>query len=186
MSRTDSGPVIVLDAHGVVFNRAFPDFLLATATARGDDPDELWGRWSDGIRLDFWEGRSTPTQMWDQLFPGESPARLSAELERRYEPGPLYRFAATTPHRLWLLSNHRSGWLLPRLTRFGLADRFERVLVSDQLGVAKPDPRGFADVAALAERVDVTLYDDSRSNVATALDLGIDARLVPRNGRGTA
>lgn len=174
-------PVVVLDAHGVVFNRVFPSFLDETADARGEDRQDVRERWSSQLRLDFWEGRSTPAEMWADLFPGDSPARLTAELERRYEPGPMYRFAATSSCRLWLLSNHRSGWLLPRLTRFGLDGRFERVLVSDQLGVAKPDPRGFAHVVELAEKADVTLFDDSPSNVATAIDLGLDARLVPRD-----
>ena len=183
MSPVIDADIVVLDAHGVVFNRVFPSFVRRRAIERGDDPVVVWDRWRREHRLDFWEGRTTPTAMWAALFPGDCPARLSADLERRYRPGPLFRFVASGTDRLWLLSNHRSGWLLPRLERFGIADRFERVLVSDQLGVAKPDPAAFEPVAEEMQRARVCLLDDSAGNVAAARRLGIDARLSPIDQR---
>lgn len=177
-----SAELVVLDAHGVVFDRAFPSFLDRRARQRGDDPDDLRRRWRDEVRLPFWEGRLTPIEMWGELFPGDPPAQLTADLERSYRPGPLFRFAATTTRRLWLLSNHRTGWLLPRLERFGIADRFERVLVSDALGVAKPRPGAFEEVLAASRRARVRLLDDSAANVAAARGLGIDAHLVVTPG----
>ncbi len=179
---TGSAELIVLDAHGVVFDRAFPAFVRRRAVQRGDDPDDVGRRWRDGLRLPFWEGRLTPAEMWGELFPGDEPARLTADLERSYRPGPLFHFAATTTRRLWLLSNHRSGWLLPRLERFGIADRFERVLVSDALGAAKPRPAAFEEVLAAGRRARVRLLDDSAANVAAARRMGIDAHLVVAPG----
>lgn len=177
MTATIDADIVVLDAHGVVFNRAFPAFVRRRAIERGDDPAAVWDRWRDELRLDFWEGRTTPAWMWSALFPGDCPARLSADLERLYRPGPLFPFVACGTHRMWLLSNHRSGWLLPRLTRFGLADRFERVLISDQRGVAKPDPAAFEPVAEAMSDARVCLLDDSAGNVDAARRMGIDARI---------
>jgi FMN phosphatase YigB (HAD superfamily) len=172
---TVAAPLVVLDAHGVVFDRAFPAFVRRRAVERGEDPTAVWGRWRDRHRLDFWEGRTTPTEMWAGLFPGDCPARLTAELERTYRPGPLFRYVATGSQRLWLLSNHRSGWLLPRLERFGIADRFERVLVSDREGVAKPDPAAFEPLRRIADDVAVCVLDDSLTNVQVARSVGLVA-----------
>lgn len=177
-----SAELIVLDAHGIVFDRAFPAFVCRRALERGDDPDAVGRRWREELRLPFWEGRLTPAEMWGELFPGDAPARLTADLERSYRPGPLFRFAATTTRRLWLLSNHRSGWLLPRLERFGIADRFERVLVSDTVGAAKPRPASFEEVVLESRRARIRLLDDSAANVAAARELGIDAHLVVTPG----
>lgn len=176
----DAADIVVLDAHGVVFNRVLPTFVRCRAAERGEDPDATWQRWRTDLRLDFWEGRIGPPEMWDRLFPGDNPAELSARLERSYRPGPWFDFVATGSQRLWLLSNHRTGWLLPRLSTFGIAERFERVLVSDRLGVAKPDRRAFAAIVEAARTAAVCLVDDSPQNVAVAAELGLDARLADR------
>lgn len=170
-----SDELIVLDAHGVVFTREFPDFVRGRAIERGDDPDDVWARWHGDLRIELWEGRITPNRMWPALFPGDSATRLTADLESRYGPGPLFDLVAEGGHRLWLLSNHHSEWLLPRLARFDITDRFERVLVSDRIGAAKPHPRSFEQVAAAARLGPVRLIDDSPGNVAAARRLGIDA-----------
>ena len=81
---------------------------------------------------------------------------------------------------MWLLSNHRTSWLLPRLERFGVADRFERILVSDVLAAAKPSAAAFA---ALQGRDDLIFYDDSQCNVDAARSFGIDAHLVAITAR---
>ena len=169
--------LIVLDAHGVVFTREFPEFVRRRAVERGDDPDLVWESWRRDHRLDLWEGRTTPDEMWQALFPGDRPDRLTDDLERRYAPGPLFDVVAAADRRIWLLSNHRSEWLLPRLARFGIADRFERVLVSDRVGAAKPDPRSFEQVGLAARRQRVCVVDDSPANIAAARALGLDARL---------
>jgi HAD superfamily hydrolase (TIGR01509 family) len=175
--------IVVLDAHGVVFNRAFPAFVRRRAIERGDDPVTVWKQWRSTLRLDFWEGRTTEAEMWAALFPGDPPAQLSADLELGFEPGPLFDFVANGDRRFWMLSNHRSCWLLPRLERFGIADRFERVLVSDLLGVAKPDPAAFAPLTDAMQHDVVCLIDDSPVNVAAARAAGIDARLLPSDDR---
>lgn len=78
-----------------------------------------------------------------------------------------------------VLSNHRTDWLLPRLERFGVIDRFELILVSDAIGASKPSPGAFA---ALRARSDAVFFDDSRRNVEAARALGIEAHVVDLTG----
>lgn len=181
--------LVVLDAHGVVFNRAFPTFVNGRARERNEDAAATWERWQRHLRLDFWEGRTTPEEMWGRLFPGDDPVELSAALARVYRPGPLFHHVISTSDRAWLLSNHHSGWLLPQLRRFGLADRFERVLVSDVVGIAKPSPLVFDMIRRDAGDTPVLLFDDSAANVAAARAAGLTAHQVsakewnrPRSG----
>ncbi|MDY7099862.1 MAG: HAD family hydrolase [Actinomycetota bacterium] len=180
-----SDVLVVLDAHGVVFNRAFPMFVHDRALARGDDPVAVWDRWRGECRLDLWEGRIAPDTMWAHLFPGDDPSVLTAGLRDTYDRGPLYDDVVSSRNRMWLLSNHCSEWLMPQLRRFGLVDRFERVLVSDQLGMAKPSSALFELVREEAGGP-VVLYDDSEANVAAARRAGLDAHHVtdepPGNG----
>jgi HAD superfamily hydrolase (TIGR01509 family) len=75
--------------------------------------------------------------------------------------------------KLWILSNHRSPWLEPRLERFDLDRFFERVLVSDRIGHAKPDAGAFAPL--LESRSPLLFLDDRKRNVEAARALGIEA-----------
>lgn len=170
--------VLVFDAHGVVLNRAFPTFVHRHAAARGDDPRRVWRRWRRHVRLDCWEGRLEVEEAWDRLFPGDDPATLDRGLAASYAPGPIFDLVANSDRRAWLLSNHRSEWLLPQLERFGLEHRFERVLVSDVLGVAKPDREVFRVVRRRAGHGRIVLFDDSSRNVSTARQVGLEAYQV--------
>lgn len=116
-------------------------------------PQRAARRWRACWRLPFWEGVITDAEMWEAIA----------------HDGPM-----------WLLSNHRTSWLLPRLERFGVADRFERILVSDVLAAAKPSAAAFA---ALQGRDDLIFYDDSQCNVDAARSFGIDAHLVAITAR---
>ena len=61
-----------------------------------------------------------------------------------------------------------------------MADRFERILVSDVLAAAKPSAAAFA---ALQGRDDLIFYDDSQCNVDAARSFAIDAHLVAITAR---
>ncbi|MDJ0769125.1 MAG: HAD-IA family hydrolase [Ilumatobacter sp.] len=178
MSDMQRRDLIVLDAHGVVFNRPFPGFVRDLAIRCGFDPAEHWGRWKGVWREPFWGGRLTSRELWAQLAPGLDHRVLEAELEARFEPGPLFDAVTAGDRPLWLLSNHRSEWLLPRLQRFGLADRFERVLVSDAIGAAKPTPAAFDELVAESARRRVLFVDDNETNVEAARRLGLRAARV--------
>ena len=164
----DDGRLILLDVHGVVFNNPLVPYLLETAKRHGRDEVEVLRLWSGELRRPFWLGQVSVSQVWEGLVPGCDPTALSAELEERYQAGPLFRALDAIDEPIWLLSNHRSEWLLPRLARFGLEDRFERVYVSDTIGFVKPEPEAFDFVRQLAGGRAISYVDDNPVNVAAA------------------
>jgi FMN phosphatase YigB (HAD superfamily) len=167
--------VVVLDVHGVVINNPFPGFLRDLGDRTSVGGDELLRRWRARWRRPFWEGAITEDELWEAIAPGLDAAELRADLESRYRPGPWFQFVTRYDGPMWLLSNHRSAWLLPRLERFGVADRFDRILVSDALGAAKPSALAFAP---LRLHGNVVFFDDSPCNVAAAAEAGIESHLV--------
>jgi putative hydrolase of the HAD superfamily len=173
-----SDDLVVLDAHGVVFDRAFPAFVRDLAIRLDRDPTEQWAVWRNELREPFWVGRLTRDELWSRIAPGFDVDQLEHELERRFAPGPLFGAVAGSTRPLWMLTNHRSEWILPRLARFGLAGRFEQVLVSDTEGAAKPSPDAFRRVLAEAARRPVTFIDDNPRNVEAARRLGLRAACV--------
>lgn len=175
LSALPDGGVVVLDVHGVVINNPLPGFLREIGERVGIGGDELIRRWRLRWRLPFWEGAITDAEMWEAIAPGLDAVELRDDLEARYRPGPWFDFVIGYDGPMWLLSNHRTAWLLPRLERFGVADRFERILVSDVLAAAKPSAAAFA---ALQGRDDLVFFDDSQCNVDAARSFGIDAHLV--------
>lgn len=170
--------VVVLDVHGVLLNRPLHDFLVELGERSCEGGDALLARWRRELRRPFWEGSIDEPTMWNALAPESDPTDLRRELESRFAPGPLLPAVLESDARIWLLSNHRADWLLPRLERFGLGGRFERTLVSDQIGAAKPSAGAFAEILELARTERVCFVDDQEHNVERARSLGIAAMLL--------
>jgi 2-haloacid dehalogenase len=84
---------------------------------------------------------------------------------------------AASGTRLLALTNWSAETFAPAREVMTFLDRFEGVLVSGEEGVAKPDPRVFALLAARYSLVPAnTVYvDDARANVAAAAAFGFDA-----------
>lgn len=160
--------LLVLDVHGVVFNNPLLPFLAATAERLGQDREAVLQRWVSELRRPFWLGRLEVAEMWSTLFPAARPEELTAELEQRYAPGPLYQALLASAAPVWLLSNHRTEWLLPRISRFGLDGRFERVYVSDAIGHLKPELDAYRFVQDLVDGRRVRYVDDKAENVRAA------------------
>ena len=124
--------LLVLDAHGVVLNAYWPHFLGEIARCIGEPEHELTRRWHDTLREDAWCGRIDDEELWNRLTRARmNDAECRALLEAGYTLGPLavHLNAWATRVPVWLLSNHRSHWLRPRLQRFGIYHLFQRVLV---------------------------------------------------------
>jgi putative hydrolase of the HAD superfamily len=171
--------LLVLDVHGVVLNAYWPDFLREIARRTGESTEEVVGRWHRSLRDDAWSGRIEEAELWRRLIPstpasGDWRAALEAGYRRGAAAPHLRRWAALLP--LWLLSNHRSEWLLPRLVRFDLNDCVDRVLVSDAIGAAKPDPAAFLPILeAVSDPRRILFIDDQRRNVEVAQEMGMSA-----------
>lgn len=170
--------IVVLDVHGVIFTNPLTRFLAELAQRHGRESGEVLQTWTHQLRRPFWLGELDPRRMWQALFPAADADALTAELEQRYAAGPLFAALDDISQPIWLLSNHRSEWLLPRLARFGLAGRFERIYVSDAIGWVKPDAEAFRLVQREAGRRAVTYIDDKPANVAIAAEVFAEAILV--------
>jgi HAD superfamily hydrolase (TIGR01509 family) len=78
-------------------------------------------------------------------------------------------------HTVVLLSNASSDHLYPKLRELGLSALFERVFVSSDIHLAKPDPRIFQYVLdeMRVESGAAIMIDDSPSNIAAAESVGM-------------
>lgn len=177
--------LLVLDAHGVIFNAPFASLLHKIATETGQTHVAIRHRWNI-MRADFWSGRLDEAKFWSELTGSTSDDgdRWRNWLENATELGPaapsLERWSRYVP--VWLLSNHRSDWLLPRLARFGLDRYLERILVSDRLNTVKPEPASFVSLLTTQRPAKTILFiDDSLPNVEAARRLGIMAMHAHEN-----
>jgi len=178
--------LIVLDCHGLVLNDPWPQFIRACARRAGADEDVWWTRWRSEWRRQAWLGQIDDHQLWEALLrePGER-AAWGESLEPRYTLGPaaphLDRWRCHAP--VTLLSNHRAGWLRPRLARFNLTGQFSRILVSDEIGVVKPEALAFEIAAGDVPPGSVVYADNSEANVLAARAVGLQAILATAGGR---
>ena len=106
---------------------------------------------------------------WNDIFVGEVAATISyvATVQTKL---PCYLFSNTNP-------THQAFWI----NNFPTAiESFQRIFVSSELGLRKPDPQAFEAIAAeTGFRLDETLFfDDSEENVTAARQIGMPSVLV--------
>lgn len=91
--------------------------------------------------------------------------------------------------RLALITNGLADVQYPRLTRSGLADYFEAVIVSDEVGVAKPQAAifdaAFARMGQPTKRDVLMIGDSLSSDMQGGVNYGIDTCWFNENGRFT-
>ncbi|MDJ0522986.1 MAG: HAD family hydrolase [Planctomycetota bacterium] len=179
--------LLLLDAHGVVLNNPLRDFLRELAEFTGQQTADVLDRWYTEIRIPAWTGVLGDDELWtalsgSSLVGGLSARAWSERLEAHYAPGPAAPHLATWREHVpvWLLSNHRTHWLMPRLERFGLLEHLDRVIVSDDIRAAKPDPRAFDPVLRDYAPERVLFVDDQVKNIRVAHEL--DLRTVLAEG----
>lgn len=173
--------LLVLDCHGVVLTNPFMDFLDALARATGQPPQQVRDRWRRRLRTPFWEGELSERDLWRALARSEEGLPWRELLESHYQlnlgAACLERWSRHAP--LWMLSNHRGAWLIPRLERFGLRQYFLGVLASDELKAAKPAPAAFQQILRqVAVPADAVFIDDQPRNVEAAEALGLRGLLA--------
>ena len=78
-------------------------------------------------------------------------------------------------YKIGLLSNSNRGYVRPLLEKEGIADLFDAVIVSGEVGVSKPDPGIFRHVLEQMKiQSEATIFiDDSPWNVDAAEAVGI-------------
>ena len=106
---------------------------------------------------------------WNDIFVGEIAATISY-IATVHTSLPCYLFSNTNP-------THQAFWS----SNFPTAvESFQRIFVSFELGLRKPDPQAFEAIAAATGfRLDETLFfDDSEENVNAARQTGMPSVLV--------
>lgn len=170
--------LLVLDACGVILNDPLPGLIESIGRTLGEDPVETFARYA-ALRPSFWTGKMGEEEFWRGLTLGHDAESWAGRLAASFGPGPAAGRLASWARvaRLRVLSNHRVRWMEGHLGRLGLRDHFERVLVSEAIGHAKPEVEAF-EVAlsdAGVQRGEVLFADDKQRNVLVARDLGLQA-----------
>ncbi|AZQ38608.1 HAD family hydrolase [Streptomyces cyaneochromogenes] len=182
MSRTGRVDAFVLDLFGVIIG--FDNDIVPARLARHcTDPDDALRR-LDGLmaRREIITGEVTLRQVHRRLVQAHGLALTYGQFEDAWlEPysWPMPGMAGLVEalaenHRLVLLSNvDRAYWQVVRAMHPELGC-FTELLVSCDLGCAKPDPEAFlrASRAAKADPARCLFVDDTRANVDAARLLG--------------
>ena len=155
------------------------------------DGDELRALrdWAPGYRREAWRRALADQGVDDDELAQELGQRFGRDRRALHET-----FADAAPaldalgadHALGLVTNGASCWQREKLLASGLADRFAVVVVSGELGTAKPDPAVYAHALSElgAEPGDAVMVGDSlRNDVDGALAAGLGAVWVNRYGR---
>jgi FMN phosphatase YigB (HAD superfamily) len=169
---------LVLDAGNVLIADAMPMVFYDIAMDMGSPRlARLLEREHAMLSHALWSGRLSEAEYWEMLArsQGFEPQKqwrdlLFSRLQPLVDPSILGRWSAVTP--LVALSNHRSEWLLPALDRAGYASYLTRVVVSDTVGLTKPDERIFRLVLDDPDAHDPLFVDDCAANVGAALAMG--------------
>lgn len=168
--------LLVLGGQGVVFDAALDRFLALFALTHRLDFADVFSRWDESVRERAWQGGLDETSVFEELAQRSVDVRTArAQLRTFYAPGPaverVKQWSESLP--VWLLTNHRSEWLLPMLDEFGVSRCFERILISDRIGRVKPDPEAFGQVLSYRFAGAQTLVvDDQLHNLCSAAALG--------------
>jgi HAD superfamily hydrolase (TIGR01509 family) len=173
----DCGGVLLRDKNDGAYETWARRFGLTPAQLR----EQLWhGETWTSAEL----GRISEAEFWDRagrelgLTAAEEIAALADDLWGAWQVDEAVlalvdRLRQT--HRLAILSNATDALEGMLAGRYGVADRFEVILSSARLGLAKPDPAVFGRaLAALGlEAGEVVFVDDRAENIAAAAALGL-------------
>ena len=155
----------------------------------GDDPDAKSLRaWSPTYRYETWSLALADQEVEDSLLARELAERFGVERRGRHQvftdvAGALSQVRET--HSLALVTNGAACLQREKFAASGLSDYFDAVVVSADLGVAKPDASIFEHALSLlgADSDRAVMVGDSISkDVDGALAAGLGAIWVNRNG----
>jgi len=172
--------LLVLDAGGVILTNQMPQLYQDLAHAAVGTHADVEAAYLP-LRVDLWAGALDEYQFWRLLLddPGiATPIKWRqdrvAELIQPLLPVDTLRAWATMAP-VWVLSNHRSEWLLPALDRYGYAKYLSRVVVSDTAGLVKPDAACYRYLVEshVGPAGDILFVDDKARNLAPAKEHGV-------------
>jgi len=123
----------------------------------GDNPNLVaLQRWIPQYRQEAWLYALGEQDIADIDFAAELARHFAADRPRRHmvfpDAEPALRQLKST-YRLGLLTNGAPGVQLPKIEGSGLAQYFDTIIISGEVGIGKPDPRIFLHIA---NRLDVS------------------------------
>lgn len=155
----------------------------------GEHPDVRALRdWSPAYRRETWSGALADQGIEDTQLAEELAEQFIVERRRRHEvfadaADALERLAES--HSMALVTNGAACLQREKLAASGLSERFEAVVVSADVGVAKPDSaifeRALSELGVRRDRA-VMVGDSIAKDVDGALAAGLDAVWVNRSG----
>jgi putative hydrolase of the HAD superfamily len=148
--------------------------------------------WAPDFRREAWRRALADQGVDDEVLAAELGERFGTERRALCET-----FADAAPtldalradHALALVTNGASCLQREKLAASGLADRFDAIVVSGDLGAGKPDPAIFAHAlsAVGAEPGEAVMVGDNlEKDVDGALAAGLDAIWLNRDGKERA
>ena len=189
MSRTFKA--IVFDFDGLIVDTELPEYEVRRSVYRshgvdlplstwvphiggGNDSFDIYDHLAEvcGRQLDRAEVRRQCKTAFDALF--EQAALL---------PGVKDYIASAREHGLWIgiASSSPRSWVHPKLEQIGLADFFDTVVCSDDVGSVKPNPASYlTSLANLSVTADQAFaLEDSPNGVQGAKNAGLLCVAVP-------
>jgi HAD superfamily hydrolase (TIGR01509 family) len=135
---------------------------IRTLSSRSDLGEISWGRYCTAVANDL----NLPVEDVKKRYQDHKINELAVKLAHNLREG---------GHTVVLLSNASAEYLLPIMDRLGLNMLFDRVFVSSEIHLAKPDPLAFDYVLREMnyEPNEAVMIDDSEANIAAAKELGM-------------
>ena len=155
----------------------------------GDDEDTRWLRgWSPTYRRDTWLHALADQGIEDRALALELGERFGIERRARHEVFGDVEAALDAlggEYALALVTNGAPCLQREKLAASGLAERFDAVVVSGELGIGKPDPAIFAHALAALDcdaAASAMVGNSLEHDIAGALRAGLRAVWVNRSG----
>ena len=176
--------ILLLDIGGVIMTDPMGAFITRLSQESKCPREGLESFYRDTLYAPFWNGTVSEDEFWSKLLdrcglPDQREAWRSwllAAMTPLPAAGKLSQWRETC--ELWVLSNHRSEWLRPLLNQYRLTEFFSRLFISDEVGLAKPDPALYALIKREAGSKRMLYVDDRAPFVQVGREVGIPAILA--------
>ena len=189
-SGENTGRLVLLDAGGVVLDGlATINVAKKVAVATGADPAQVLSFFYEQLNPLASTGERSESWVFEQLsarFGNIDVVELAAVARKSTLPlpnvaGVLERLSQQVP--LWMLSNYVAPWLRDALIHRQLDQYFERLFISSETGMRKPDIAAFMEVIAVygGAPEEIIFVDDKQENLEAATHSGVHAVLSNGN-----
>jgi putative hydrolase of the HAD superfamily len=179
---------LLLGACGVLVGDPMAPLFAAVGQTAGMQAEAVEAVFRERFRDALWSGQMDEAVFWKQLAADcditPDPLAWREVLFDAMVPLPAAQHVVAWGRdaRLVLLSNHRAEWLMPVLYRRMLASHFDRIDISSNTGLVKPDPWALHSALGLSAPQSALYIDADTANLQVAATLGIITTLAEPDG----